>query len=141
VLYVPVKIKDYGRHLPEIIRGVQADLATLGELADARILVLIAGIRSDHRLHLRWRWRILPRIKRLGCCHALLPMRALESADLDDWYNDFPQPLLKRYRPDRLKAELLALFDKKWARVDHNRARCLLVGCAEGATALDRARR
>ena len=139
VVYVQVNLRHYAPYLVEIIRGAHEDLMALGDVGPkARLLVLSAAIRTDMRSPALWRWLHVKRLRWLGCCHELTPLRSLEKADIADWHNAFPPALRRCLDRDRLCAELLELFGSGDA-VRHHQARCLLVGCQSDAGALSRA--
>jgi hypothetical protein len=140
VLYTSVNLNRSGWHLPKIVRGANDVLRQLGDLADTQVLVLIAGYRTWRRPPPWWRWWVVPRIKRLGYCHSLPAMRRLESTDLDEWCSGLPASLRSRYKPERLKSELLRLFPDDEDRISHDEARNLLTGWPDGQSVLVRAR-
>jgi hypothetical protein len=64
------------------------------------------------------------------------PLRPLQRPDLDDWCNGFTRDVLRRLNRDRLRDELLNLFDARHAAVRYRLVRKCLV--EDGA--LERAR-
>jgi hypothetical protein len=138
VLYLMVKLKHDGRRLPAIIRDANASLAALGRLAPAtRVLVLVACVPEVDRVPFWWPWFARFRLSGLERCHRLEAMRLLDKADVEGWHAHFPQAMRPHYDHDRLKAELLALFQPGRPGIRYHEARRCLVD--EGA--LDRARR
>jgi hypothetical protein len=140
ILCAPVKVKLHGGGLAEVIRGARTDFDELGGLGEARVLLLVAAVRSRAARPWWRRWLMRIHLKRLSGFHSLPEMRELDSADLDAWYAEFPGELRSEYDRDRLKAELLRLFNDR-PGVRHHQARCLLVGCEGGPGAVERARR
>ena len=131
VLYVPVELERHGRHLPEIIRGADAALASLGGFAPGtRVLVLFVYVRARAKPPFWWPLYARFRLTRLDCC-CVDAMRLIDKPDVENWHAGFPGPLRTRYDRDRLKGELLALFAPDGRGIRYERARHLLVD--EGA--------
>jgi hypothetical protein len=138
VLYLPVGLERHGRHLPAILRGAEAALAGLGDLAPgSQVVVLVACLRNADRPPFWWPWYARWKLSGLKGCRHLDAMRLLDKADVEVWYAGFPQALRQHYDRDRLKTELLALFEPGRPGIRYEQARRRLV--YEGA--LGRARR
>ena len=127
VIHVTVDLARNGRNLPTVIQGAHEALAALGDLAQgARLLVLFAVVAGGRPPF--W-WPLFKRLKiqNLGCCQPLAPLRPLDRSDIEAWHSRFPPPLQRYYDRDRLKAELLTLFDDDKAVIRYEDARRCLV--------------
>lgn len=132
VLYAPVVLERHARHLPQIVRGAETTLSSLGDFAPGtRVLVVFACLRSAPKLPLWWPLYARLKLVSLGRCRRVGAMRLLETSDVETWYAGFPSPLRRYYDRDQLKAELLALFESGGSRIRYELARRRLVD--EGA--------
>ncbi|WP_133510527.1 S1 family peptidase [Candidatus Thiosymbion oneisti] len=138
VLYFSVGLERHGRHLPKIIRGIQASLDGLGDFAPGtRVLVIIACLRNKAgKVPFWWPWYVRFKLAGLECCRRLAAMRLLDTTDIEDWYAGFPHSRRACYDLDPLKARLLALFEPGHAGIRYERVRRCLID--EGALQLAR---
>jgi len=121
------------RRLRPLIRAGQDFLAELARREPGmRLLMLIVCQR------LPWWWSLWRRhLQRTPGVLWLEPLRPLQSLDLDEWYNGFPKEIEEYLDRDRLRDELLDLFDERRTEVRYRLVRKRLLN--EGA--LERARR
>lgn len=136
LFFVSCGMEAHRWNLRPLIRAGQAFLAELARREPGmRLLMLI--VCQSCREHPPWWWSLWRRhLQRTPGVLWLEPLRPLQSPDLDEWYSGFTRDVLRWLNRDRLRDELLDLFDTRRAEVRYRLVRkCLL---DEGA--LERAR-
>lgn len=136
LFFVSCGMEAHRWNLRSLIRAGQAFLAELARREPGmRLLMLI--VCQSCREHPPWWWSLWRRhLQRTPGVLWLEPLRPLQSPDLDEWYSGFTRDVLRWLNRDRLRDELLDLFDTRRAEVRYRLVRkCLL---DEGA--LERAR-
>jgi len=143
-------LRDRDRHLFFVSCGMEANRWRLRRLirAGQDFLAELARCEPEMRLLMLivcqpcrdcppWWWSLWRRyLKRMPGVVWLDPLRPLQRPDLDDWYNGFTRDVMRWLHRDRLRDELLNLFDERHADVRYRLVRkCLL---EDGA--LERAR-
>lgn len=139
IIYVPFVLDGKWRHLNEVMAGAQETLDALGELAaGTRVLVLFACMPDGARAPWFWTWFGRHRLQRRcpGARH-LPAMRPLTKGDIENWHSAFPSRWRQHYDRDRLKGDLLTLFEKRPQGIRYQEVRKFLVD----DDALGRARR
>lgn len=122
--------------LRHLIRAGQDFLAELArrEPEMRLLLLIICQPRHDHP---PWWWSLWRRyLKRTPGVAWLEPLRPLQRPDLEEWYNGFTRDVIHWLHRDRLRDELLNLFDAGHATVRYRLVRKRLLD--DGA--LERAR-
>lgn len=139
IIYVPFVLDGEWRHLDEVMAGAQETLGGLGELAaGTRVLVLFACMPDGARAPWFWTWFGRHRLQRRCPGARNIPaMRPLTKGDIENWHSAFPSRWRQHYDRDRLKGDLLTLFEKRPQGIRYQEVRKFLVD----DDALGRARR
>ena len=131
LFFVSCGMETHGWNLRPLIRAGQAFLAELARREPGMRLLLI--VCQSCRERPPWWWSLWRRyLQRTPGVLWLEPLRSLQRPDLDEWYNGFTRDVLRYLHRDRLRAELLELFDAQRTEVRYALLRKCLV---EGAMA------
>lgn len=132
LFYLLVGMSDEGWRLPRLIRAARAFLAELSRREPGMGLLLLIACQPRKESP-PWWWPLWRR----HCRHRmpevlwLEPLRALESNDVARWYNGFSEDAKRVLSRDRLRADLLDLFEGARIGMRYQRVRQRLLD--EGA--------